>query len=167
MRHGFLGYDTTFMLDFVVCALVIIVPILLFSIYQVRIRRNYVLHRNLQVVLGVVLLVAVGAFEVDVQLLHGGWENIVNKPGQPVRLATGQLEDVRRVLWIHLGFAVSTPLLWTLTIGLALWRFPNPPRPGPHSRVHVPLAWLSTLDLVATSVTGMWFYYAAFIASGG
>lgn len=164
MSHGFLGYDTTFMLDFVVCALVVVVPILLYSLYLVKVRHDYTRHRNVQVLLGLVLLAAVTAFEVDVQLIHGGWEQIVNKPGQPVRLSTAELEEVRRVLMIHLVFAISTPLLWGGTMVLAWRRFPNPPTPGPHSAVHKPLGWLSTLDLVATSVTGLWFYYAAFIA---
>jgi len=163
MTDGFLGYDTTFMLDFVVCALVLIVPILLFSLYQAKFNRNYTLHRNLQVLLGVVLLVAVGLFEVDVQLIHGGWENIVNKPGQTPRLEGAAFNDVRRVLYIHLVFAISTPFLWAVTLILAWRRFDNPPTPGSHSRTHKTLGWLSTFDLVATSVTGLWFYCEAFI----
>ena len=164
MQHGFLGYDTTFMLDFVVCALVVVVPILLWSLYEVKVRRDYVRHRNLQVLLGLVLLVAVSAFEVDVQLVHGGCGQGVNNPGQSVRLTENQLDEVRRVLYIHLCFAVTTPLLWGTTLVLALRRFASPPAPGPHSRLHKSLGWVSTLDLVATSLTGLWFYYVAFVA---
>lgn len=164
MSHGFLGYDTTFMLDVVVCALVVVVPLLLYSLYLVKVQRDYRRHRNLQVLLGVVLLAAVSAFEVDVQLVHGGWEQIVNKPGKPVRLTSEALEEIRRILRIHLAFAISTPLLWATTLILAWRRYPNPPVPGPHSRWHKPLGWLSTIDLVGTSVTGLWFYYAAFMA---
>ena len=164
MTSGFLGYDTTFMLDFVVCALVIVVPILVWSLYEVKVRRNYLRHRNLQLLLGVVLLVAVAAFEVDVQLVHGGWQQIVNKPGQPPRMTVDELSEVRRVLKIHLVFAVTTPLLWGTTLVLAWKRFEDPPTAGPHSGLHKKLGWLSTLDLVATSVTGLWFYYAAFVA---
>ncbi len=167
MRDGFLGFDTTFMLDFVVCALVVVVPILCLSLYEVKVRRNYLRHRNLQLLLGVVLLTAVAAFEIDVQVLHGGWEQIVNKPGQPERLSGEQLAHVRRVLGIHLVFAISTPLLWGTTLVLAWRRFPRPPLPAAHSRLHKPLGWLSTLDLVATSLTGLWFYYTAFIVPGG
>ncbi|MFV0446205.1 MAG: DUF420 domain-containing protein [Planctomycetaceae bacterium] len=167
MTDGFLGYDTTFMLDFVVCALVVVVPLVLYSLYQVKVRRNWVRHRNLQLLIAVVLLAAVAAFEVDVQLIHGGWQKIVNKPGQPLRLDETALDDVRQVLRIHLLFAISTPLLWFLTLALAWKRFPNPPMPGAHSFWHKKLGWLATLDLVATSVTGLWFYYVAFVSAAG
>jgi putative membrane protein len=167
MTNGFLGYDTTFMLDFVVCALVVVVPVLLYSLYLVKVRHDFRRHRNVQVLLGVVLLAAVTAFEVDVQLIHGGWEQIVNKPGQSPRLTPDQLDEVRRVLWIHLVFAISTPFLWGVTMWLAFRRFPSPPVPGPHSELHKKLGWLSTLDLVGTSVTGLWFYYTAFITLPG
>lgn len=163
MQNGFLGYDTSFMLDVVVCALVAVVPVLAWSLYVVKFRKNYTLHRNLQIGLGLVLLVAVAAFEVDLQLVHGGWENVVNKPDQPARLTGDDLESARRVLWVHLVFAISTPLLWATTIVLALKRFPSPPVPGEHSRLHKRLGWLSTIDITLTAVTGLAFYYVAFM----
>ncbi|MEZ6046511.1 MAG: hypothetical protein R3C11_13255 [Planctomycetaceae bacterium] len=99
MKSGFLGFDASFMLDFVVTALVLIVPALLFSIYQVKFLKNYKLHRALQLILGIVLLVAVVAFEVDTQLVHGGWQNIVNKDITTPRLDEEGLTFVRKVLW--------------------------------------------------------------------
>ena len=162
MKDGFLGYRTSFMLDFVVAALVLIVPILLFSLYSVKIRRHYTLHRNLQLLLGVVLLVAVGAFEVDLQWIQGGWANVVAK--REVPLTPVQLAFVQRVLRIHLIFAISTPILWAVTIVLALRRMPSPPTPCPHSVLHKKLGWISTIDIVLTSVTGLVFYYFAFVA---
>jgi multisubunit Na+/H+ antiporter MnhB subunit len=162
MRDGFLGNDASLMLDVVVCALALVVPLLAFSLYTVKVRKNYVRHRTLQLTLAAVLLVAVGAFEVDMRL-HGGWENIVNKtPSQP-RLNEEQMSTVRRILYVHLVFAISTPLLWAATIALALKRFPSPPGPGAHSRLHKTLGWLSTIDITLTSVTGVAFYCAAFI----
>ncbi|QDU82714.1 hypothetical protein Pla110_44760 [Polystyrenella longa] len=164
MKSGFLGYDASFMLDFVVTALVLIVPALLFSIYQVKYRKEYKLHRSMQVALGLILLVAVVAFEVDTQLIHGGWQNIVNKDASAPRLDEEALIFVRKVLWVHLIFAVTTPFLWATTIILALKRFSDPPIPGPHSRLHKKLAWASTIDITMTSVTGLIFYYFAFMA---
>ncbi len=160
MNDGFLGYRTSLMLDFVVCALVLVVPVLLYSIYVVKARRNFSLHKQLQIGLGVVLLLAVGAFEIDMQL-QGGWEAIVGKRETP--LSADALGTVRTILWVHLVFAISTPFLWIATIAYALKRFPTPPAPGDHSPLHKRLAWLSTIDLTLTSVTGLIFYYFAFV----
>src|SRR5690606_10643688 len=131
-----LGYNASFMLDFVVSALVLIVPVLLYSLYAVKVQRRYTLHRNLQIALGVTLLVAVAAFEIDTQLVHGGWENIVNKNSAEPRLTGDAFAHARRILRIHLIFAISTPFLWIATLVYALRKFPRPPLPGEHSRLH-------------------------------
>ncbi|MCA9116900.1 MAG: DUF420 domain-containing protein [Planctomycetaceae bacterium] len=164
MSHGFLGYNASLMLDVVVCALVLVVPILGYSIWSVKFRGQFTRHRNLQVGLGIVLLITVAAFEIDLQLVHGGWENVVNRDADSPRLTGEALDHVRTVLRIHLIFAISTPLFWIATLWLALKRFPSPPQPGEHSRLHKTLGWLSTIDITLTSVTGLWFYYVAFVA---
>ncbi|MCA8985221.1 MAG: DUF420 domain-containing protein [Planctomycetaceae bacterium] len=161
-NHGFLGNDASFMLDFVVCALLLVVPILAGSIYLVKFRQRFELHKKLQILLGVVLLIAVVAFEVDMQM-HGGWKNIVNKTPETPRLSGEELASVEKVLYFHLIFAISTPLVWLVTTVLALRRFPDPVQPGPHSRLHKLLGWISTLDLTMTSLTGLAFYYVAFL----
>lgn len=164
MSNGFLGYNASLMLDVVVCALVAVVPALLFSLYLVKVKRNYLWHRNLQVALGVVLLLTVGAFEVDLQVINDGWEPIVEKSRGAEWLTTDDYTLARRVLWVHLVFAITTPFMWALTIVLALRRFPSPPTPGAHSVMHKKLGWISTIDITLTSVTGLAFYYLAFVA---
>ncbi|MCH8829108.1 MAG: DUF420 domain-containing protein [Planctomycetes bacterium] len=163
MTNGFLGNNASLMLDVVVCALMLVVPTLIYSLYLVKVKRKFLLHRNIQVTLGVVLLITVLAFEVDLQLVHGGWENVVNKPGEKTRLQGDELETVRRLLWVHLLFAISTPFFWTVTIVLALKRFPSPPIPGAHSVLHKRLGWISAIDITLTSVTGLTFYFFAFM----
>jgi hypothetical protein len=158
MSDGFLGYKSSFMLDAVVCALVLVVPVLLYSLYIVKVHKQYALHKKLQLILGAALLITVIAFEVDLRM-QGGWKNIVAKRDVP--LTAEQFRTVEKTLWIHLVFAVSTPLLWIATICYALKRFPNPPVPGEHSPLHKKLAWASTIDLVLTSITGLIFYYLA------
>ena len=161
MKDGFLGFRTSFMLDFVVVSLVLIVPVLVYSLFAVKVQKRYGLHRRLQLLLGIVLLVAVGLFEIDLQWIQGGWLNVVDK--REVKLTSVQLAFARQVLYIHLCFAISTPLLWATTIGLALRHMPSPPQPSPHSKLHKTLGWLSTIDIVLTSVTGLFFYYFAFV----
>ena len=105
LSNGFLGYPTTFMLDFVVCALALVVPLLLWSLWLVKFRRRYVAHKRLQIALGIILLLAVTAFEVDVQMVHGGWENIVAKQQLSLDALTAKISSVRPYLLVHLGFA--------------------------------------------------------------
>lgn len=162
MADGFLGYHASFMLDVVVCALVLVIPVLAYSVYLAKVRRNYLWHRNIQLGLGIVLLLTIGAFEIDLQLVHQGWENVVQRRQPP--LSEAEFEFVRRVLWVHLVFAISTPFLWIATTVLALKRMPSPPGPSPHSSLHKKLGWLSTIDLTLTSITGLAFYYFAFLA---
>lgn len=161
MADGFLGYGASLMLDVVVCALALVVPTLAFSLFAVKVRRKFLLHRNLQLLLGALLLVTVGLFETDMQL-HGGWEDILRR-ARP-SLSAEKLETVRTALAVHLVFAVSTVLLWPVTLVLAWRRFPQPPGPAAHSPLHKKLGWLSTIDITLTSITGLWFYYLAFVA---
>ncbi len=46
MGEGFLGFKTSLMLDVVVLALVVVVPVLLLSQFQVRNRKRYGCHRR-------------------------------------------------------------------------------------------------------------------------
>jgi putative membrane protein len=163
-RTGFLGYQTTFMLDFVVCALILIVPLLLWSLWLVKVKKNFRAHMRMQLALGIILLVAVSAFEIDVQMVHGGWENIVAQQNLAPDALAAKISAVRPWLLVHLIFAVTTPLLWIVTIVLALKRFGKNPVPGAHSKAHAILGWLSTIDITLTSVTGLAFYYVAFVA---
>ena len=148
------------MLDVVACALVVVVPLLIYSIYQVKFRRNYTRHRNLQILLGALLLVAVGLFEVDMRW-QGGIRAILAKRIAP--LSAEQDLFFYQLLKVHLVFAISTVILWATTLTLALRRMPRPPGPSPHSPLHKLLGWASALDITGTSVTGLLVYYYGFV----
>lgn len=163
LKDGFLGYQTSFMLDFVVCALIIVVPLLLFSLWNVKAKHRYQLHRKLQLLLGVILLVAVSAFEIDLQVVHGGWENIVRKSAPGDAELAARIKTAQPWLYVHLVFAVTTPIIWVITLVMALKKFERPAQPGSHSQVHRILGWISTIDITLTAVTGLAFYYVAFM----
>ena len=153
---GFLGTRASLMLDVLFLAMFGVVVVLAWSIYQVKYRRRYVLHKWVQVALGIVLLAAVVIFEIDVRL-HGWEERAAGELGG--KAAT----DVWVTLAIHLVFAVTATILWPIVIIQALRKFPNPPAPGPHSRFHLRWARLAALVMVITSFTGWTFYYLAFV----
>lgn len=160
MTDGFLGYRTSLMLDVVVCALAVLVPLLLFSLYQVKFRRNFLLHRNLQILLGAVLFLAVGLFEVDMRL-QGGIDAILGK--RAVALTSPQRAMFDLVLYTHLFFAITTPFVWIATIAHGLWYFETPPAPGPASRRHKILGWVASGDITLTSISGLLVYYFGFV----
>ena len=160
MSDGFLGYKASLMLDVVVCALAIVVPTLLFSLFAVKVRRNYRLHKALQITLGIVLVAAVGLFEVDMRL-QGGIDGILAKRSRP--LSPGERASFNSLLYVHLFFAVSTVILWATTLVLAIKRMPRPPAPCEHGRLHKRLGWLSAADITLTSVTGLLVYYYGFV----
>jgi hypothetical protein len=153
---GFLGTRAPLMLDLLVTAMLAFVLVLSWSIYQVRYRRRFLLHKRVQITLGVLLFAVIILFEIDMQI-HG-WQSRAAGQINGVPLA-----PVWYALYVHLVFAISTVVLWPLVIILALRNFPNPPRPALHSRIHVPLARVAALDMVLTAVTGWVFYWLAFV----
>jgi hypothetical protein len=153
---GFLGTRASLMLDLLVIGMLVVVAVLSWSVYQVKVRRRYQLHKTTQIVLGAVVLVVVILFEVDIRL-HG-WE--MRASGIEGGRAAA---SVWYALYVHLVFAISSVILWPVTIFLALRNFPNPPHPSEHSRVHIPLARAAALDMAMTAITGWIFYWLAFV----
>lgn len=154
--HGFLGTRASLMLDVVFLAMFVVVPVLGWSLYLVKARRNYALHKRVQLTLGLVLLAAVTLFEVDMRV--NGWTDRAE--------ASPYWSDgtVRNALVVHLVFAVSTAVLWIAVIVRALQNFASPPTPGPHSVWHKRWGWIAAIDMLLTSLTGWIFYWLAFAA---
>lgn len=153
---GFLGTRASFMLDMVFVAMFVVIAIMLWSIYQVRYRKRYLLHKRTQIGLAGLLLVVVAAFEVDMRM-HG-WES---RAAGEIGGSASSL--VWRVLYLHLAFAITTVLIWPVVIVSALRNFPTEPAPSTHSRSHIFWARLAALDMLLTSISGWWFYYVAFV----
>jgi putative membrane protein len=156
--RGFLPTRATFMLDFVFLAMFAVLPLLMASVYLVKGLRRYEAHKRLQIVLAAVLLVAVAAFEIDLNFFTRDWRPLAEP--SPYYASKG----VDYSLWVHLAFAVPTPLLWLLVIVRAVRKFPRPAAPGTHSRSHARWAWLATAGMGLTAITGWIFYWLAFVA---
>src|ERR1700694_4243124 len=129
---GFLGTRASLMLDVVFSAMFLVLPALSWSVYLVKYRRKFALHKRIQLTLGLVLLVAVLLFEVDMRV--NGWRG--RAAGSPYSRIVG-ISCVAVSLAIHLCFAVTTTVLWIAVIAQALRRFPRPPQPNEHSRWHI------------------------------
>lgn len=154
-NDGFLGTRASMMLDIVFLAMFVVLPILGWSIWLVKCRRNYGLHKRVQLTLGALLLITVVLFEIDIRL--NGWT-------QRAQASPHYPHLVYASVYVHLFFAVTTTGLWIMVIARAMRRFPNPPLPGPHSAGHRLWGWLATIDMTCTAITGWVFYYLAFVA---
>lgn len=176
--NGFLGTRASLMLDVVFLAMFAVLPVLAWSIWLVRVRRNYRWHKRVQLALAAVLGGTVLLFELDMRL-HGWRDRAVESPYYPPASDTptwpqsllGRLTGLEHApgwvdisLGVHLVFAVTTALLWIWVVVGALRRFPSPPEPAAYSARHKRWGWLAAIDLLLTSLTGWTFYYLAFAA---
>src|SRR5262245_46630274 len=109
MYDGFLGTRASLMLDVVFLAMFAVIPVMGWSIYQVKFRQRYQLHKRVQLILAAILLVTIALFEMDVR----NWQERA-APGGKVSAT------VMTALSIHLCFAISTVVLWTFVIVQAL-----------------------------------------------
>jgi uncharacterized membrane protein YozB (DUF420 family) len=148
------------MLDLVFLAMFAVVPVMWWSIQQVRRHRRYECHGNVQVALGVVLGLAVAAFEIDMRL-HG-WTDRARP--SPYWREGGFNDWIDWSLVIHLACAIPTTFLWIYVIVQALRKFPRPYAPGAYSPVHRRWARIAAIEMVFTAITGWLFYYFAFAA---
>lgn len=143
------------MVDVVVVAMLGVLATLAVSVWLVRSRKCYALHKQIQLALALALLSVVALFEAEVRI--NGWRG---------RAETSPYYNslVMPVLAVHLVFSISTCLIWLKVIVDALRKYDNPPRPGPHSASHRFWAWLAAIDMVGTAVSGWTFYWLAFAA---
>ncbi|MDA1050952.1 MAG: DUF420 domain-containing protein [Planctomycetota bacterium] len=161
--HGFLPTRGSVMLDFVFVALFAVIPVMVWSIYLVKYRQvdqthKCEWHKRIQLALAVILLVAVIAFEVDLRFITKDWRSLA----EASPFYASQIVDYS--LWIHLCFAVPTPLLWIFVIVRALKKFPKPAAPCEYSSRHIVWGRTAAGAMLMTAVTGWAFYWLAFVA---
>jgi putative membrane protein len=155
MLDGFVPSSrASFMLDFVAVAMVGILPVLTWSIWLVKSKRNYKLHKRVQLALGVTLAVAVTLFEIDIRV--NGWKHLAEASAYYDSL-------VFPMLYIHLFFAISASISWLWAIIAALRKFDSPPTPNDYSPKHKKIAWIAAISMYGTSITGWAFYTLAFM----
>ena len=156
MLPGFLPFSrASFMLDFVGLAMVVIIPLLTYSLFLAKVKRQFPLHKKLQLSIAIILAVAVLAFEIDMRVY--GWR-------QYAEVSPYYDSILFPFLYFHILISTVTVLLWTYVIWQALRNFPNPPASTIFSPKHKKYARAAALGMYLTSFTGWIFYYMAFVA---
>lgn len=142
-------------LNLITIAMIIILPILAWSIWQVKIKKNYNLHKKLQITISLSLLVLVFIFELNIRKTD--WR-VYAKPS--IYYDTILLP----FLTFHIVIASATFLIWLATLRGALKYFSNEAIPNQYSKHHKWLGRIGTLLMCTTAITGWIFYYLAFVA---
>ena len=161
--NGFLGTRASVMLDVVFIAMFLVIPVMGIAIAAARFGNRWELHRRIQLTLGTVLLLAVVAFEVDMQFVTE-WE-LRAEPSPYFDPAAKWSCPVGISLLVHLFFAVPTTLLWIYVIAGAQRNFPQPATPSAYSNHHKFWARLAAFEMTMTAITGWVFYVMAFVIS--
>ena len=153
---GFLPSSrASIILDLIVLAMALVIPIMLYSLAVVKRDKNYHKHRLIQISLGLTLGLAILAFEIDMRL--NGWRHLAE--ASPFYHSL-----VFPALYVHLAFAVPTLFLWLYTITMALRQeITNPTRSRQRFR-HKTFGRLSAFSMMGTALTGLIFYWIAFMA---
>ena len=154
LAEGFLPTRGSWVLDAVFSAMFIIMLVLALNIWLAR-RGQYRLHRNLQISLAIILILAIAVFEIDVRFLTD-WRELAS---HSVYYESGWVD---RLLLVHLAFAIPTPFVWGYVVYRALRNFPSPPVPGSHSHDHRKWGWIAAVLMYLTGITGCGFYWIAF-----
>jgi uncharacterized membrane protein YozB (DUF420 family) len=155
IEEGILGTRADLVMDLVMLALIIILPVMFYSYRRAR-SGIYAQHRSWQLRLGVVLGITVVLFEIDMQMAGGIYE--MAKGGR--YYGTRMLDTI---IYIHLFFSVTTTLIWLLLLIFSLKRFDNPPQPNRFSQTHRLWGRLGMLDMLMTAITGYILYWYAFV----
>ena len=160
LGNGFLPTRASWMLDFVTLAMLLVLVVLTLSIYVVRFKRNWRLHRNIQLATAIILTLTLIAFEIDVRFITQ-WRDLAQ--------ASPFYESgwVDRCLAIHLLFAIPTPVVWGVVIFMALRRIKPDAKQTDTTdfrRFHRISGRIAAAFMFLTAITGWVFYYVAFVA---
>ena len=149
--------DASVALDILVLWAGVLIVGLAWSLYAVRFQGRYRLHRLIQAGLTGVLAVALFLLELNLFLDLTWWDRALQSP-------YNQRGILVPFLWTHRGIASVSCLFWLWTLVTAFHGFESPPTPGAFSRDHKRLAWVATVSVFTTAVTGWMFYWMAFLA---
>lgn len=138
--------------------MVLVLIALAVSVHQIRNKKNPQLHRLIQIITAIVLLLTLVVFEVDMQFLTD-WRELA-KPSPYYESGV-----VNWSLWIHLMFAIPTPFVWAGVIWFGLSRFGESFQVGKFNQSHRVWGRIAAGLMVMTALTGWVFYYLAFVAA--
>lgn len=151
---GFLGSRASTAFDFTYLILLLMIPILVWSLELLLLRKNYLLHKKVQLLLTMAFLIATAVFFADLYL--NGWRH----------RAAASVAEIPAITYmtftIHLAFWLITGLIWIGLLVQSLRKIPNPPQACEFGPFYVFWLVMLVLQFFLTTLTGWEFYLLAF-----
>ena len=153
-QSGFLGTRAPLFMD-IVSVIVAVLPFLIFGAIGLAKKRNYKAHESVQKLLFVVTVIVVAFFEIGVRLA-GGYKNLME--GSSV-----EHNYFIYVLIFHIIIAVSTLVIWMITLYRARHYTGKKALPGLYSGAHKKDGQRTFIGIILTMLTGGWVYALLFV----
>jgi hypothetical protein len=151
---GILGSRASTAFDLAYLILLLMIPILVWSLELLLLRKNYLLHKKVQLLLTLAFLIATAVFFAAFFL--NGWRH----------RAAASVAEIPAItymtLTIHLAFWLITGLIWIGLLVQSLRKIPNPPQACEFGPFYVFWLVMLVLQLFLTTLTGWEFYLLAF-----
>lgn len=144
------------LMDIVALSMLIILPLLWFSMNKVKHEHNYAVHKKIQLYMFFILLFVVLLFEYDM-VQNGGIFAMVK--GSSFE-GTGLLNFM---IYFHTFLSITTSLIWIVLIILSLIKFDKNPKPNKFSKTHRFLGKIGVWDMALTCITGVILYILGFM----
>lgn len=157
-QTGFLGTRASLLADIAYVLLLLMIPVISWNLEVLVLRKNYELHKKVQLVLTWVFLIATVLFCID--LLGFGWEHRTAEPEGKIPRITYM------TLTIHLVFWGVTALIWSVLLVQSLRKIPNPPVACDFGPTYIYWMVMLILQLFLATLTGWEFYMLAYCFGG-
>lgn len=151
---GVFGSRASTAFDVAYLILLLMIPVVVWSLELLLLRKNYLLHRKVQLLLTLTFVIASVVFFAD--FFWNGWQH----------RAAASLADIPAItymtLTIHLVFWLITGLIWLGLLVQSLRKIPSPPQACEFGPFYVFWMILLALQFFLTTLTGWEFYMLAF-----
>ena len=144
-------------MDIVVVSMIIILPLLWYSFKKVKEEHQYKLHKNIQLIMFLILFVVVLLFEYDMKQNGGIFEMVKGSAYEGTFF-------LNFMIYFHTFLSITTSLIWTVLIIASLIKFGSKnPKPGKFSKTHKLWGKIGMWDMALTCITGLILYIFGFL----
>ncbi len=155
MPPSIIGSRADLLIELVVLATIFAVPILLWAIREAR-QGHFARHKNIQLALTIIFIVATLALEIDIRL-SGGMAHFT---------AGGTFENttlLAMVLYGHLAVAALNAVVWIALPWISVQKYRKTTLPGPFSKPHRTWGLVAAVLCILTSLSGVLLYVLGFV----